>query len=103
MDELITNKLQSFNDTIEVALARAECWYCIHHELAINPMDFFSRRSGRLYFNIDTIPPVMDSVIEDFAYHFNWSLDQKNKHRQEIEQALYEAANFEYSKKTADS
>lgn len=95
---LIIDKLRSFNDSIEIALARAETWYCIHNELVIDPMDFFSRRSGRLYFNIDTIAPVMDIVLDDFTAYFNWTTAQRSDHRNEIEQAMYEAANFDYSK-----
>jgi len=98
----IVEKLKSFNDPIEVALARAEAWFCVHHELVIQPLDFFSRRSGRLYFNIDTIPPVMDAVLDDFVQYFDWSKEQRTQMRQEIEQAIYEAANFVYSAKTAD-
>ena len=98
----IIEKLKSFNDPIEIALARAETWFCVHHELVIQPMDFFSRRSGRLYFNIDTIQPVMDAVLDDFVQYFDWSKEQRIQMRQEIEQAIYEAANFVYSAKTAD-
>ncbi|MEM9822899.1 MAG: glycerol-3-phosphate dehydrogenase C-terminal domain-containing protein, partial [Bacteroidota bacterium] len=97
----IIEKLQSFNDTIEVALARAETWFCVHHELVIHPMDFFSRRSGRLYFNIDTIPPVMDAILDDFVQYFDWSKGYRTEMREAIEQALYESANFVYTENTA--
>ncbi len=61
-------------------------------------MDFFSRRSGRLYFNIDTILPIMDAVLDDFVHYFNWSTEKRKDQREKIEQAMYEAAHFEYSK-----
>ena len=38
----IIDEMQSFNDPAEIALARAEAWYCINFELAGENSDGFS-------------------------------------------------------------
>ncbi|MEL6865131.1 MAG: glycerol-3-phosphate dehydrogenase/oxidase [Bacteroidota bacterium] len=106
---LVANYGQQSNDILQgykqleanhpvINLAIAEVQYCIEKELTQTPMDFFSRRSGRLYFNIDTIPMVLEEVCQEFARQLNWSEEQLIKERQNINQALHEAANFAYSK-----
>ena len=94
----ILEKMKTFNDDANIAITRAEVWYCIHHELVLEPLDYFSRRSGRLYFNIDTIPPVLEKVLEDFAHAFDWDTNTLNKHRDIVQTAIHEASTFEYSK-----
>lgn len=96
--DLILKKMKAFNDDATIALARAEVWYCIQHELVLEPLDFFSRRSGRLYFNIDTIPIILDKVLEDFQENFNWDNAKFTAQREIVQTALYESSNFEYSK-----
>ena len=78
-----------------IRLSRAELHFCIRHELAQTPMDFIARRSGRLYFEIDTIPRLIDPMLEDFRHFFGWTDETVQLHRQQIEQSLKEASNFE--------
>jgi glycerol-3-phosphate dehydrogenase len=91
----ILSKLSGFEDEPEIALARAETWYTIHHELALHPLDFLNRRSGRLYFNLPGIPDVLAAVIADFATYFHWDNVKTQAIKQEVEKAMFEAAHFE--------
>lgn len=50
----------------EIRLALAELQFGIDFEMVQNPMDFFIRRTGRLYFDIDGVRNLMDPVLEEF-------------------------------------
>ena len=78
----------------QLALARAELWFSIHHEMVVTPMDFFSRRTGRLYFDIETVKAFQAPLLEDFRQAFGWSEEELTLHRKELETAVYEASHF---------
>ena len=77
-----------------IRLPRAELHFCIRAELTQTPMDFIARRSGRLYFEIDTIPRLIDPILEDFRLFFGWTDETLQQHRNKIVQSLEEASNF---------
>lgn len=95
--EEILDKFRSFNDAPEVALARAEAWYCIHHELALHPMDFFNRRSGRLYFNLPSIEGIIEPVASDFQAYLRWDGNRAKEERANIRKEIAWVSEFEYS------
>lgn len=53
-----------------VRLAKAELAFGIDFEMVQNPMDFFIRRTGRLYFDIDSIRILMMPILEEFQKRF---------------------------------
>ena len=97
-DEIL-NKSRSYQDNPEVALARAEVWYAIHHELALHPMDFFNRRTGRLYFNLPSISAVMKPVLEDFQAYFKWSESELKEETEKVREEIRWVSEFEYASK----
>ena len=46
-----------------VALVLAEYKFCVDYEMIQTPIDYFVRRSGRLYFNIQSIKPLLVPVL----------------------------------------
>ena len=78
----------------EIALALAELDYCLAEELVFTPMDFYNRRTGRLYFAVTTIAPTQDAVIDHMAAYFDWDDATKAAYVAEQEAALYRAGNF---------
>ncbi|MCO5724443.1 glycerol-3-phosphate dehydrogenase/oxidase [Robiginitalea marina] len=46
-------------------LMRAELHFGIAHEMVQNPIDFFIRRTGRLYFDIGSVRKYLDRVVEE--------------------------------------
>ncbi|MFK7936075.1 MAG: glycerol-3-phosphate dehydrogenase/oxidase, partial [Saprospiraceae bacterium] len=48
-DTLIEKMADFASDNSETALARTELYFTIHNELVHTPLDFFNRRTGRLY------------------------------------------------------
>ncbi len=51
-----------------VRMAKAELRFGIEYEMVQNPMDFFIRRTGRLYFDIDSVRNLMDPILEEFKH-----------------------------------
>ncbi|PIB39244.1 glycerol-3-phosphate dehydrogenase/oxidase [Maribacter sp. 4G9] len=47
-------------------LVLAELEYGFYNEMVLNPMDFFIRRTGRLYFDIESITQYMNPVLNEF-------------------------------------
>lgn len=92
--EVILEKMKEFDSEPFQALIRAEVWFAIFHELALYPADFFSRRSGRLFFNFPSIASMLDLVIADFAFYLDWNEAMRSKERAKLEQLFLETTHF---------
>jgi len=51
-------------------LIRAEARFAIAHEMALDPLDFFIRRTGRMYFDIESVRSHGKAVIGEFQQAF---------------------------------
>ncbi len=93
--EGILGKFDILNDADpEIRLAKAELWFTINHEMVISPLDFFVRRTGRLYFRITSIPKIKVAILEEFQSIFNWSETASLKAKKELEMVIYDASYF---------
>lgn len=82
------------NQNMEQALLQAELQFCLDNELVFKPLDFFNRRTGRLYFNIQSIEPSLDSILKDFQNYFNWDEARVAQERQAMLNAIREVSVF---------
>lgn len=48
----------------ELLMGKAEYIFCLENEMVTNPLDYFIRRSGRLYFDIFSIDTLKDLIFE---------------------------------------
>ena len=76
-------------------LAAAEAAWCIDNESALYPIDFFERRSGRLYFDMPSIEPVLEEVLTVFAEAFDYSPENRDEQRQAVRDAIAWVSEFE--------
>lgn len=91
----ILQKAKSFTfGTPLECLIRAELWYCIHFEMVNSLTDFFVRRTGRLYFNIKSIPKYLDLIAMDMKNYLDWNSDKTNSEKTKMQELLYEASHF---------
>ena len=60
----------------EVALLKAELWYCIHHEMVCSLEDFFVRRTGLIYFDIHKVVKWKAVIASECKTYLAWD-DQK--------------------------
>jgi glycerol kinase len=80
--------------TPEEKLIRAELWYCIHHEMTNSLADFFVRRTGRLYFNIESVLKYKDLILEDFITYLEWDDKRISSEEKTIQLLLDDATTY---------
>ena len=91
----ILKKFVELKDTdIEICLAKAELWFCIQHEMVQTPLDFFIRRTGKLYFDIESIDKLKKPILKEFATIFNWDNQTLEQYKNELANAIVEATTF---------
>ena len=77
-----------------VRLAKAEVAFGIDFEMVQTPMDFFIRRTGRLYFDIESIRTLMEPILKEFQNKFGVSNDIVQGWRTTLEEELKEHSDF---------
>jgi glycerol-3-phosphate dehydrogenase len=75
-------------------LVLAELEFGIHNEMVLNPMDFFIRRTGRLYFDIESITQFMDPVLKEFKKIFGSDDAQLKAWKDTLENEIKEHSDF---------
>jgi len=65
--------------------------YSMQYEMAVKPTDFFNRRTGALFFDIDFVRKWKERVIDYMAIKLNWTDIEKEKFLAELEQELRDA------------
>ncbi|ASK62744.1 glycerol-3-phosphate dehydrogenase [Virgibacillus phasianinus] len=88
---LYENKQKEANVANIDPLVFAQLLYGIEQELVYKPVDFFIRRTGALYFDINWVREHKDAVIDYMADTFKWSAEQKQEYIAELEKLLHEA------------
>ncbi len=81
------------NDPLE-QLIRAELWYGVHHEMANGLADFFVRRTGSLYFNINSVKKYADIVLEDFIAYLDWDEARVKRERETLSALVKDATTY---------
>ena len=75
-------------------MIRAEAQFAIAHEMALNPLDFFIRRTGRLYFDIDSVRKYKKPIFEEFQKAYNYSAKEMETFSTELDAELKEHSDF---------
>lgn len=92
--EAILEKMESFSENGEVALARAELWYGVQFEMVNSLEDFFVRRTGRLYFDINSIEEVREALTKDIITYLNWSEERLTIENKKLDELIYDATHY---------
>lgn len=75
-------------------LILAELEYGISNEMVLNPMDFFIRRTGRLYFDIESVIQYLQPVLTEFKKFFNVEETQLTTWQETLEKEIKEHSDF---------
>ncbi|VXD21071.1 glycerol-3-phosphate dehydrogenase/oxidase [Marinoscillum sp. 108] len=78
----------------EIRLALSELVFTIENEAVHSLLDFFERRTGRLYFNIKTIPKLIEPVFQHLTSTFGWSEARQQKEKDWLHLGLEVASHF---------
>ncbi|MBT9187190.1 glycerol-3-phosphate dehydrogenase/oxidase [Zobellia russellii] len=93
--EMILENYSGVKDAdIYVRMAKAELRFGIDFEMVQNPMDFFIRRTGRLYFDIDSVRGLMEPILEEFKSIYAVDDNQISEWREILLKELDDHSNF---------
>ena len=71
-----------------IRMAKAEFWYALNFEMIAEPLDFFERRTGMLYFDSESIEKLKLPILDEFSKSFNWSDATYKKQREILDDAV---------------
>jgi glycerol-3-phosphate dehydrogenase len=74
-----------------LALILAELHFCIDQELVQTAADFFVRRTGLMFFDIQWVKTYYRPVLDVLRPLMNWSEDEYARQLSEVEKLLAEA------------
>jgi len=75
-------------------LVLAELRFCIDYEMILNPMDFFIIRTGRLYFDIESVRNRLEPILSEFKSVFELDEVQITEWREELLAQINRHSNF---------
>ena len=81
--ELLTRYYEDM-EVEELSVIRAEALYCADNEFVISALDFFERRTGRMYFNIASVKEYAREVIGLLGQKLDWDSERKELELQKI-------------------
>ncbi len=91
---ILENYASLRNKDAYVKMIRAEAQFSIAFEMTSNPLDFFIRRTGRLYFDIDSIRNYLDPVMDEFKKVYSYDNAQMLSFKEKIQEELESHSNF---------
>ncbi|MCP8617638.1 glycerol-3-phosphate dehydrogenase/oxidase [Salirhabdus salicampi] len=91
----VYERLKEGKDTVEKEgldpVVYATLTYALEEELIYKPVDYFIRRTGALFFNIQWVQNQKQSVIRYLAKVLKWTDEQKQNYTEELDQLIYDA------------
>jgi glycerol-3-phosphate dehydrogenase len=79
---------------LSTKLIMAELKYGIEEEMVTNLSDFLIRRSGRLFFDRDSISSIYPVILEQLENVFGWSVEEKASYKENFEKEYRAAIQF---------
>jgi glycerol-3-phosphate dehydrogenase len=76
-------------------LGMAELIFSINQESTHTLLDYFERRTGRLYFDIQSINQLKDPVVRHMAQVFHWDKERLKSEIERLERAVRLASEFD--------
>ncbi|UXP33405.1 glycerol-3-phosphate dehydrogenase/oxidase [Reichenbachiella agarivorans] len=77
------------------SIIMSEVRFCIEHEWVSHLTDFFIHRTGRLFFDIESVKSNLEVVAEEMSAMLCWSDEQKNAEIEGINREITKATVFE--------
>lgn len=90
----IVARLGEHDGEAQLALMKAELAHALEHESVHRPLDFLNRRTGRLYFHIQSVEQQGEAIVQEFARFFNWNTEKIQEELAQLNQAIEDAKEF---------
>lgn len=98
--EQILENYRTFSDTDKyLNLLRAELKFAIEFEMVVSPLDFFIRRTGRLYFDIDSVRNYTQPLLADFKNYFGYNNEKLQQFEEAIQKEIKLHSDFSMERK----
>ena len=75
-------------------LVEAEVVFCLNNENLHNPLDFFLRRTGKIYFYTENVLQELELVMPHFINFLSLNENEANQMKQNVEEYLKNLTNF---------
>jgi glycerol-3-phosphate dehydrogenase len=75
-------------------LILAELDYCLDNEMVLSASDFFIRRTGSLFFNIDRMRDSLEPVLTALKNRLDWGEDKVREERQRLKDSIKLSGEF---------
>ncbi|MDX2249864.1 MAG: glycerol-3-phosphate dehydrogenase/oxidase [Bacteroidia bacterium] len=92
--DIILDHFLNGEDHSPQGLLMAELWFGLNFEMVQSAMDFFSRRTGRLYFDIESVKNLKTPVIQALSQHLGWDQARIRQEDEWVNQAIEIASRF---------
>ena len=93
-DQILASFEAGKEDDPEWRLVRAELEFGLAFESVLNPMDFFIRRTGGLYFNIETVKRYLEPAADFCGQQLGARADTVAAWKEELEREIREHSHF---------
>jgi len=93
--DIILNKYKEIKENNpELRLAKSELWFCIQYEMVCLPLDFFERRTGRLFFDIESVRRLKYPILKEFALVLNWDSPEVENQKSILDKTISNVVSF---------
>lgn len=94
-DEIIKNAKEIVGDKSDLQLLKAEVNFSLENEMTMTLLDFYERRTGRLFFKIQSIEDTLDVVLPIMTKFLGWSESRVEEELQRLNKVVKMATNFD--------
>lgn len=91
---VILHHVSKSKERSDLTLIRSELWFCVRNELVYSLIDFLERRSGRLFFNPNSVVEALPFLLNDCVSYFKWNDERRSAEKAKIEEQLREITRF---------
>jgi len=95
MDQIIEIFHELSENDFEIRMALAELRFCFNNEMVVSPLDFFVRRTGKLYFDILSIEKLKEPILREFSNFFSWDTQTIDVHSKKLNEIIFKVSHFD--------
>ncbi len=93
-DSIVENALDLTGLSPTDQILIAEVRHCLNEEMTMTLLDFFERRTGRLYYNIQSVHDTKHTVATEMATQLKWGTKRTEEELKQLEDALIACVKF---------
>jgi glycerol-3-phosphate dehydrogenase len=86
--DIILDGIKTNENKTGIGLLLSELTYCIEHEMVLSLKDFFVRRTGRLFFDPQSIPEAIIPAADLCGNYLGWSSERQEREVLEMQYVL---------------